>query len=950
MTGASTDATLHGLERALPAPGFVLDADGQFRDVVGDDNVEWTHGPPPESLLDRSVFDVYSERTAEQFLAAIHRALETGAAQTLTYDLSTADGRRSFEASVAPIPSDDGEPSQVVWIAQDVTPSVETERWLGRLTDVVADGERSFEETLAALLDLGCEQFDHEVGLVARVDPDADRLHVEYSSATEEPFAPGAEFPFPWSQADAPDRSTTVTNPAEGCETNSDDDRPVAVSMGPRIDVATGPDRRLVFVSDERPPGSLSDRERLFLELLGRWLRYELDRQTQAERERRIEAIFDQTHQFTGLLEPDGTVIEVNRTTLEFSGVERADVIGEKLWDVDLFQHSDETRNRARRAVERAENGEFVRHELAVQGADREAIVDFSVRPLRDDEGNVTLLIPEGRDITERKRHEERLEALNEASHRLWRADDEAAIAAVTVDIVEEVLDEDLVAIWSYDEQKDELVPLAATDGAERLAGDSDADADAQLHRITPGTTEMAVFRSGEPTVVEGCQTLDIPSGPETPLETLLMVPLGNYGQLHVGSTSVSSFDSGTREMIDILARNVEAALARRAEVRELERSRERLSRTEQLASVGGWELDVETNAQTWTDGTRRIHGVDDDYDPDLADGIEFYHPDDQETVRQAVERCIETGEPYAVEARLVTATGNERRVEATGEAVVEDGEVVHLAGAIRDVTERKRREQQLSVLYRILRHNLRNDLNVIQGFSDALDRKLDRLESDGDDIPAGTLDEMRTYVARIRDTSEGLMAIGDKANRIQRLITGERTDGRTCGLETAVDSAVSDVCGDHPAATVDVDDPPDCVVDVSPETLMVILRELLDNAVAHAERDDPTVEVRTARVGADHVAIEVVDWGPGIPDEELDAVLRGEEEEALLHGSGIGLWLVNWLVSSRNGHIHFETAAGQGTVATVTLPVVDGEAETVLEHARIPDERGDRPIGGVDG
>ena len=78
------------------------------------------------------------------------------------------------------------------------------------------------------------------------------------------------------------------------------------------------------------------------------------------------------------------------------------------MWQATWFTHSQETKEQAQKAVSRAADGEFVRHELSVKGVDREAIIDFSVRPVTNDEGDVTLLIPEGRDITERKEHEQK--------------------------------------------------------------------------------------------------------------------------------------------------------------------------------------------------------------------------------------------------------------------------------------------------------------------------------------------------------------------------------------------------------------------------------------------------------------------------------------------------------------------------------------------------------------
>lgn len=130
----------------------------------------------------------------------------------------------------------------------------------------------------------------------------------------------------------------------------------------------------------------------------------------QEEQRRRYEAVFNQTYQFTGLLEPDGTVLEANNTVLEFAGLDRNEVVGQKMWELPLFQYSQSTREQAQSAVERAANGEFVHHELYLQGADREAIIDFSVRPVTDEQGSVRFLVPEGHEITDRKEHEQALQ------------------------------------------------------------------------------------------------------------------------------------------------------------------------------------------------------------------------------------------------------------------------------------------------------------------------------------------------------------------------------------------------------------------------------------------------------------------------------------------------------------------------------------------------------------
>ena len=124
------------------------------------------------------------------------------------------------------------------------------------------------------------------------------------------------------------------------------------------------------------------------------------------ERERRYEAIFNQTNQFAGLLEPDGTVIEVNEPALEFGGLDPEDVVGEPFYEAAWWQLDDATQQETQDAIDRAAAGEFVRYEVEIQGGEENAIIDFSIRPITDEQGNVTLLVPEGRDITERKERE----------------------------------------------------------------------------------------------------------------------------------------------------------------------------------------------------------------------------------------------------------------------------------------------------------------------------------------------------------------------------------------------------------------------------------------------------------------------------------------------------------------------------------------------------------------
>jgi PAS domain S-box-containing protein len=128
-----------------------------------------------------------------------------------------------------------------------------------------------------------------------------------------------------------------------------------------------------------------------------------------------------------------------------------------------------------------------------------------------------------------------------------------------------------------------------------------------------------------------------------------------------------------------------------------LARSEALLRIASRIGRMGGWELDIAHGRIFWSEETRKIHEVPADWMPTLEQALEFYHPQDRDAVRFAVERCIEDGTPYDQELRFHTAKGREIWVRVIGEAVRgEDGTVVALHGAIQDITERKETEHSL--------------------------------------------------------------------------------------------------------------------------------------------------------------------------------------------------------------------------------------------------------------
>jgi len=122
------------------------------------------------------------------------------------------------------------------------------------------------------------------------------------------------------------------------------------------------------------------------------------------EDERKIRGLLDQTFQFIGLMTPDGTLIDANRTALEFEGIRSSDVIGKPFWETPWWTHSPEQQEKLRNAIQKVAGGEFVRFEATHRAPDGSIhTIDFSLKPVRSEDGKVIYLIPEGRDITETK-------------------------------------------------------------------------------------------------------------------------------------------------------------------------------------------------------------------------------------------------------------------------------------------------------------------------------------------------------------------------------------------------------------------------------------------------------------------------------------------------------------------------------------------------------------------
>ncbi|RXK50372.1 PAS domain S-box protein [Halorientalis pallida] len=291
----------------------------------------------------------------------------------------------------------------------------------------------------------------------------------------------------------------------------------------------------------------------------------------------------------------------------------------------------------------------------------------------------------------------------------------------------------------------------------------------------------------------------------------------------------------------------------------------------------------------------------------------------DPETVATLAER-IDAHEPVTVEILNYRADGtpfwNRIRINPIENGA---GEVTHYLGFQDDVTERKRTERLVELLNRVLRHNLRNDMNALLLF--------------GDQLQEGTVPDTEAMGGRIRATADRLTALSEQARRLERYARQDRAP-RRLDPATVLDDVAAAARSGYPDATVEVSVRTDRGICAGAE-LERAISELVENALKHDPEPEPRVAVDAVDDG-EWIECTVTDDGPEISEQETVMIAEGKET-ALEHGSGLGLWLVNWIVTRYGGSFQIRPREnGDGNVATVRLPAIDDD-QSVDAVARRP-------------
>jgi len=229
------------------------------------------------------------------------------------------------------------------------------------------------------------------------------------------------------------------------------------------------------------------------------------------------------------------------------------------------------------------------------------------------------------------------------------------------------------------------------------------------------------------------------------------------------------------------------------------------------------------------------------------------------------------------------------------------------------DVTDDRRRERRLSVLNRVLRHDVRSGVNVIVGHAETL-------------AESGDPGDLRA----LRRRADRLVSLSKRGRDLDRILSGDVPESSVDLAELAAERADAFAAAGN---RIDCRIPETAVPVVDNGYLGAAIDELLANVAEHAT-PDPTARIRV-RSDGDVAVLRIEDDGSGIPPSERTVLERGIETD-LEHASGVGLWFVTWTVMELGGDVSVESDES-GTRVSVTLPAAPVSDRPLSSDAALP-------------
>jgi PAS domain S-box-containing protein len=741
----------------------------------------------------------------------------------------------------------------------------ENQRVLRDLYDLSTDPEDDVEDRVERMLELGRDRLGVANAFLARVDRNDSEWYVLQAVGDTDLIGPGDRRHLQDTYCRKAIESRGLLGVHDATETGYGDypayrEMGVACYLGGKV-VVDGELYGTVCFADRVGREPFSDPERRFVEVLIAWVRYELAR---SERERRLESAHERvenTLERIGdaffALDREWRFSYVNDRAGELVERDPGELVGERIWEAFPAAAGSSFESAYREAFESQEPVTF-----EAEFPPLSAWFEVSAYP---DEDGLSVFF---RDVTERKERERELKqyerVLEAVRGMVYALDEDGHFTVVTAP---------LAAMMGYDREE-----ILGTHAGELLDED--------------------VFERGKAAV----GTLAREGGDSTTIEADVETADGEVVPVEVELSTLSDEAGRFRGSVGVVYDRSDLAAVQD----RLQRERDRFSflfesLPDPLTEVGF--VDSEPVLRSVNNAFRET------FCPDAVEVVgrsvnEFVFAADETDDAERIDERILAGERVTAEVRRETVAGPRdflfRGVPYLGEDVVDGPRVF---GIYTDITEQKRYERRLEVLHRVLRHNLRNRTTAIDGFARRIERTVDD-------------PEVAEAAEKLRENADALDGLNDKAKTI------EQAASPNAGDEGPVDAAelartVAEGYDDRPGGAVDTDLPDTCIV-AADDRLATALENLVENAVAHA--DNVEVGIEATDRGGDWVELYVADDGPGIPEHER-AVVGGEREITQLeHGSGLGLWLVRWVVEAVGGDIEFGDPDDEGSRVALHL------------------------------
>lgn len=437
--------------------------------------------------------------------------------------------------------------------------------------------------------------------------------------------------------------------------------------------------------------------------------------------EQKFRAIYDHTFQFIGLLSVDGTLIEANRTALEFTGKKESEVTGKLFWQTPWWAHSQELQEKLCAAIKKAGLGEFVRFEATHPAFDGSLhYIDFSLKPVKDEAGNVILIIPEGRDITDRRQAEKMLHRLNRqmraisnCNRTLIQVENEQTLLDSICRIICDEAGYRLAWVGYAEHDDDKTVRPVAMAGFDSgyIANTEFSWDDASEYGQGPVGT---VIRSGEIIYIQ-----DIATDPQIALvrdddllrgyRSCIAMPLKEqnkktFGILLIYSDEINAFSKDEIRLLEELSGDLAFGITALRTREALQHSEERLRLEVARMPLGYIVWDQDFRVVTWNPAAEAIFG----FTYDEAKGRHPYEtivpPEAQPQVESIWERLL-SGDisAHSVNENLTKYKQNIVCEWTNTPLKQSDGTVLGAISMVQDITERKRAEEEIRKLNREL-------------------------------------------------------------------------------------------------------------------------------------------------------------------------------------------------------------------------------------------------------